>query len=115
MSSQVIIIIIFVISTFDTIFCHDSHSASKVGEKKPESLLGLPWQGHKAGGTASQFWRREVRGQAGSSAAGSFRGLPPWVADDAFPPLPMSSLWAPSAWGCISSFQKNSSPVTGAT
>lgn len=37
MSSQVIILIISVISTFDTIFCHDSHSTSKV--KKAWKLL----------------------------------------------------------------------------
>lgn len=41
MSSQVIILIIFVISTFDTIFCHDGHSASKVGGRKNLKALGL--------------------------------------------------------------------------
>ena len=70
-------------------------------------------QCHRAGGTVSQFWRQEVRGQAVISGTGSWGGLLPSlssVVDDHL--LPVSSHGPPSSWGCISSFQKNSSGVT---
>ena len=70
MSSQVIILIIFVISTYDMVLCHGSHSTSKVKNtaNNPKALVLVCWGGHDA--VSQSRWNclpvLEARGQRSS-------------------------------------------------